>query len=328
MSVIEEANRLLRQGRYAKALDKLERMSDVANKGQCDLLKAELLVNVGRTDEARTTLRQAISGRRLSDGERGQVEFIESGLCVQTGDFDGQLHHLSRCVLQSEKANDLRRVCIAQLTLIGLTADKTGIDSVRALLASARVNINRLGDPSITAWMHICVAENDAKRGLLERSRMRLLMAVRLMEPDGNHDLMAWAYNNLLGVSVLQADFESAAEFGEKASLSISESGTFIAQACHLGNLGYLALLRGNFSEAIEILEKGINVSGAASEYASLHVRERRACSHGAGKIRSVSRDVGQRRRKHPATDRTGPIRPSIFGLDEGRSTRTNWSIF
>ena len=157
MDSLAAARRLNSVGRYREALEELQSVDTHRSTLEAQLLRAELLTITGQPAQALQILQQLDKAKLWTDSERSHSEFIRSRIAKEEGNFDGQLQHLQRSLAAAERAHDLERTCLAQLHLIGLVADRSGPDSVGTLVTATRENATRLGDPTITAMLHVVV---------------------------------------------------------------------------------------------------------------------------------------------------------------------------
>jgi DNA-binding NtrC family response regulator len=264
MDLSLEAERLNESGRYKEALQAL---SDPRHdrRGQ-ELLRAELFEAVGETERARHFAEEALKSRGLSDSDRSRAEFVLSRVESELGNFDAELIHLRKSISCAERANDLKRICWAQLRLVALIADSSGPESVSALMTAIRGNVTKLGDQTMTAALHLFVAQLDGKRGLLASALHHTTLSQRILATSSHLGLESWAHNNLLALSILNSDLEQAISYGAVA-LSVSlECGSMASLRRCLGNLGRLYFTKGDFEKALNYLDQALNHSSFNNE--------------------------------------------------------------
>lgn len=265
MEWIAKIEQLASVGRYREAVENLEINKRFEGRS-AELTRADLYEKMGNSVKAQSSIEAVLSARGLSDAERGRAELIRARLFANIGDFDSERQHLQKSVLYSERARDLPSTCMAQLYLLAQAADRAGLESARSISQEVRKNVTRLGDPVITAALHIFIAEIDGKRGLLTSADNHTRIAQRLLRSHPHLWWESWVHNNLLAIAVLQSDFDTALEHGTKAlSCSLECGAVALVRRC-LGNLGRLHLMRGHFDVALDHLERARNCSSLPNE--------------------------------------------------------------
>ena len=117
--------------------------------------------------------------------------------------------------------------------------------------------IIRLGDPIVSAALHVFVGETDAKRGLRNSSNRHARLGLQLLDSDDNLWLRAVAENVLVANCIMVSDIDAGSRSAQRALSLATKSGAAAmrrACLCNLGNLHYLA---GDFDKAIAYLEDG-----------------------------------------------------------------------
>src|SRR5207344_495652 len=117
------------------------------------------------------------------------------------------------------------RLFTAQLKLMSVVSERSGPGAAAALLGEVRQLATKLGDPHITAQLHLYVAEMEAKRGLLENARRHSGIARRILAASPNAYLEAFGSNLDLAISVLLSQFDIAQECGDRATKSADQAG-------------------------------------------------------------------------------------------------------
>ena len=161
-------------------------------------------------------------------------------ILFEKGDTESGLSRLQRAALIAEEARDLRALFYAKLPILGIVSDRSGPAAGSSVLADVRQLATKLGDPEITARLHLFVAQTEAKRGLLENAKRHTSVARRILRISPNAYLEAFTGNLDLAIGVLRSEFNSAREFGLRASELARQSGAVKIQRAILGNLGNL----------------------------------------------------------------------------------------
>ena len=222
MDSISSAKRLASIGRLRDALDALNAREFRAESTPSLLLRSELLVALGRLSEAESTLALTKS-RTMGDVEASHREFVKARIAYEHGDVTSEREHLQKSILFSERATDLERTCLAQLSLLLLSGDRSGSSSVDVLVAATRENVTRLGDPAVTAALHITVGQLDAQRGLVGSSLRHIQLAEKILKASSSLRWESAVKINLVGLLILQSRFDEALTLSDGA-LSVSTS--------------------------------------------------------------------------------------------------------
>ena len=194
------------------------------------------------------------------------MEFVASLISRETGAFDDELQHLQKAIFHADRAGDLERAFWAQFNLASHLADRSGPEAVESLIRSLRSNATKLGDPKITAALHILVSLIDGKRGLLDTSLHHAQLAHRLLEAAPHRRVEAMGQTNLVAIAILRCDLEQALVHGEAALSTSTECGAVRLVRTCLINLGHIHYMRGNFDVALEHFRKVLALSETANE--------------------------------------------------------------
>jgi DNA-binding NtrC family response regulator/tetratricopeptide (TPR) repeat protein len=266
MKSIAIAQNLRSAGRFREALDTLSPIDDARESIGARLLRAELLVEIGLTTGVSSTIATIEGSRGITDSERSQIEFIKSRICKENGNLDSEVHHLQKSISFAEKAKDIERLCCAQLSLVALIADRSGPETVSALLTSARSNVIRLGSPSFLAALHLIAGEFDGKRSLLASASRHIELARKLLQNSPHLWCDAWSQIDGVAISILKGEFDEALNGGAKALSTSLECGVQRGIRSSLGNLGHVHLMRGEFDRALEYFNQNVQQSAATNE--------------------------------------------------------------
>src|SRR5262245_17138236 len=156
---------LISVGKYRAAFQALPTADIRRVSSSSQLLKAEVLAIVGDTANATQIVENLRTVKTLSDVERSHLEYVRSFIALEQGAFEEELQHLQKSIYHADRAGDLERACWAQFCLGTHLADKPGPDALESLVTSMRTNAIKIGEPKITAALHILVGLIDAKRG-------------------------------------------------------------------------------------------------------------------------------------------------------------------
>jgi hypothetical protein len=123
---------------------------------------------------------------------------------------------------------------------MSIVSERSGPGAAAALLGEVRQLATKLGDPHITAQLHLYVAEMEAKRGLLENARRHSAIARRILAASPNAYLEAFCSNLDLAISVLLSQFDVAEACGDRATKSADQAGVAKLRRAVLNNIASL----------------------------------------------------------------------------------------
>ena len=175
MDSLEPILRLTRLGRFADALRALEGDRSAAHsKVGADVLRAVLLEHVGEYQRALAITTPLLKSRLLTARQRSECEVVVGKILFDDGDTEGGLAHLQRAAIGAERSGDLHTLFDAKLFAFFIVSDRFGPAAGSSLLADTRHIATKLGDPEVTARLHLFVAQAEAKRGLLENAKRHI----------------------------------------------------------------------------------------------------------------------------------------------------------
>ena len=268
MEFLEEANRLKQAGRFSDSLIALSKITPTQTLTRsAEALRVELLEAIGQHRHATTLATSLLRSKQLQSAERSACEFILGKILVEEGNVVSGMDHLQRSASFAREVGRLDRVFTAQLKLMAVVSERSGPGAAAALLAEVRQLATKLGNPQITAQLHLYVAETEAKRGLVDNARRHSALARRILATSPNSFLEAFCNNLDLAISVLLCQFERAQAFGSQATESAERSGVAKIRRAVLSNLASLYCEVGEFDRANRCFESAL----AASEINGTH---------------------------------------------------------
>ena len=272
LNVVED---LARAGRFGAALKTLEGLTVTPNiKPSVDVLYAELLERTGRHSQSKAITERLLKNQNLTPGYRSSCESV---LALIEADQDGAtgkaLEHMQRALLLAENAKDLRRICWCQLRLVVTLADVSGHQAVAPLLADIRTNAIKLGDPTVSAALHIFLGEMEARRGLIRNAVRHSRLGQNLLIHDANVWLDGRAENTLVAVAIMLCEYDDGILRGHRALALAEESGAASLTSAILGNLGNLHYRVGHYSQAVEYFERANAALPFRGERANAYLR-------------------------------------------------------
>src|SRR5580693_295274 len=253
MESLARASELKRLGRFAEALGVLAR-SEVApaDRQDADVLKADLLEQVGRYGQARALAHTLLRSRTLSPSQRSTCEFVLARIDREDGKLESSIVRLHRSVALAVQGKDPVRACWSQLRLLLLLAESSGPETVPAFLREIRSSIRKLGHPQLTAALHIFVGEMEAKRGLHRNAERHTRLGLQLLSHDPSVWLETVAEITTVALALMRSDFDGGLAHAARALRLAEESGRAAALRASLANLGNLMYSAGRFGEAID----------------------------------------------------------------------------
>src|ERR1700722_12357443 len=112
MRSLEQAQQLRSLGRFSEALRFLAE-SDVAqaDRQDADVLKVDLLEQVGRYGQARATAQTLLRSRTLSPSQRSTCEFVLARIDREDGRLESSVARLHKSVALATQGRDPERAC-------------------------------------------------------------------------------------------------------------------------------------------------------------------------------------------------------------------------
>ena len=217
MESVEQILPLIRLGRFGDALRALEDSKHIPARAGADVLRAQLFEQVGQYGQARVVAATLLKSKNLTASHRSECEAVLGRVLFDEGETEKGLAHLQRAALIAQQAADLRALFGAKLYLLIILSDRSGPAAGSSILADVRQIATKLGDPEITARLHLFVAQAEAKRGLLENAKRHTALASRILKTSPNAFLEAFTGNLDLAVAVLRSEFDIAKECGFRA---------------------------------------------------------------------------------------------------------------
>jgi tetratricopeptide (TPR) repeat protein len=264
------ADELRRVGRYADALSALERARvGRPDRLRADVLRVELLERTGRAIESKALAETLAKTGQLSQSQLSVCAFSTGVADWDAGNAERAILQFQRAIAHAESGKDLFRTCWAQLRLVVSLAGRSGPHSALPLLTEARWNVVRLGDPHVSAALHIFVAEIEAKQGRTESALRHSRLGKRLLEISPHVWLEAVSENTLVAIELMRCDFHEALTHAARSVRLADQSGAIGIRRAALANLGNVSWLVGDFRQAAELFERAGILFPAAGEFSN-----------------------------------------------------------
>ena len=202
-----------------------------------DILKVDLLAQIGRYGHARVLANTLLRGKALSLAHRSACEFVLARVDKEDGDLESSVARLQKASNFALQAQDLERACWSQLRLL-LELSESSPEAVSALLSEIRSNTRKLGSPQLTAALHIFVGEVDAKRGLFRMADRHTQLGLQLLSTAPNLWLQAVAEITCVALAIMRSDYASGFTHVSRALTLAEQSGRAAARRAALAKHG------------------------------------------------------------------------------------------
>jgi transcriptional regulator with PAS, ATPase and Fis domain/tetratricopeptide (TPR) repeat protein len=265
MDPLRRVSTLARSGHFKEALQELD-LCKAVNSTAALVRRMELLERLGWHDKCRTLASRLLESKQLTNSQRATCHYVVGSLFLEQGDTEGATAHLQRSISFARQTEDLELLCNVQIKQLGLVADLSGPDAATPVLSELRMNAIRLGDPYVTAAVHTFVAQMDASRGLFRSAERHLRLADALIEKTPSPWLTAHSCNIKLAICVLESDIERGQIYADRGKQLADECGAAAVRRAIAANESLLYLLAGNFSDAIESINRALIILQSSGE--------------------------------------------------------------
>ncbi|MGH7485206.1 MAG: tetratricopeptide repeat protein, partial [bacterium] len=288
MEILDPILRLTRLGRFGDALRAFDEVkANISLRPSFEVLRAHVLEQVGHAGPALALATTLLKSKHLTNAQKGECEFIVGKILFEEGDAEMGLGHLQRAALAALQTTDLHALFGAKLFAFVILSERSGPAAGASAIADLRQIATKLGDPEVTARLHLFVAQAEAKRGLLENATRHTALARGILKASQNVYLAAFVANLDLAVTVLRSEFETAETTGLRAIEFAEQSGVGKIRKAVFGNMGNLFCELGDFERATEYFENalaippanGANTTAVLESLARVHLLQRRADS-------------------------------------------------
>lgn len=266
---LAQVEHLSAKGLYAAALEALEALPLLKSRSAAgEVLRVSLLERTGQHAESEALAARLLRSRALTAAQRGTCEFALGLMLWERGRTDDAIGMFRRAVEHSRQANDSRSACWAELRLLVSLAGRSQGPDVAALLAQVRHHVTMLGEPTLSAALHIVMGELELKRGLPAVAGRHLSLGLSLLRKTQHTWLEALARINLAALAIMRSDLPLALQHAQQAAALASESGAAALVRAAEGNLGHICYLRGDYADARAHLDRSYERLPSSSEHA------------------------------------------------------------
>lgn len=254
---LTEPYALSRSGRFLDALKDLDAVpATPAERIEADVLRVHLCERLGEYSRSRYLAERLLRGRSLSPLHQSDCRFALGLIDWDEGRFDRAIEQFQDALTLARAGGDPFRSCWIQLRLMAVNGGRVSAPAAATLIAQARLQVTCLGDPLVSAALHVLSAEIAVKHGALRTARRLTLLGLRLLESTPNLWLQALASNNLVGLALLDSNFEEGLVHATAACRYADASGAAAVRRACMGNMGNLYLLDGALDKARELYER------------------------------------------------------------------------
>jgi DNA-binding NtrC family response regulator/tetratricopeptide (TPR) repeat protein len=124
----------------------------------------------------------------------------------------------------------------------------------------------KLGNPTVSATLHILMGAIEARRGLLLNGIRHTRLGLQILEGTENLWLEALAENTLVAAAIMQSDIAGGIDFAQRALRKSEQSGAAAMRRATLANLGNLFYRLGEFDTAIRYFEEARSILATDGE--------------------------------------------------------------
>jgi class 3 adenylate cyclase/tetratricopeptide (TPR) repeat protein len=244
-------------GRKEPALETADRLLEVAEdlgspRAMARALygRSEILISVGRLEEAAASLRRALDGQRPADPERYRAKL--AGVYRQLGEMDRSAELLNSSLEMGRRAGNTgtELAAVKELGIISVIRGKTeeGIDCFRRVLQADRERGDRIGEE--TALVELGIAHARLER--FEEAERYYHRALEIQREIGHRRNEGLTLGNLGVLLAHQGRFEEALTYFRRGVGIHREVGDRVAESSMLANIALAQGLLGDLEAAID----------------------------------------------------------------------------
>ncbi len=230
---------LVAAGLFRDAADRLDRQHDISTGLQ--VLRAQLEIHIGQPHAASKTARALLEGS-LTNRERCHCWELVGRVALSVGQVHDGLRAMTRAFEAASETGDLQIEARLRASYVHALLQWVGTEAAAVEVPKLRQIAVRAGDAPAVIALHTLVAEISARQGLVKSALTSVEVAHDLLARFDN----AWQRGRLsivsAGVSLLQADYDSALDKNEEALRCAKRSGSREIRIPALGNLAFIKL--------------------------------------------------------------------------------------
>ena len=251
----EHSFQLFRKGHLRQLIQSVtegKRFQDL--EANARVLLGYALALVGETNFARAVI--DIEPHKFAPSVRSQFESAQGIVCWRSGDADSAWKHLNLAVQTAAESKDSERIAWAHLHLLRFAIDARPSDALTVMLPQARNAVIRAGIPSLTAYLHTCVATMEGNCGRSDEALRHCDVAESLLEVDSNAWVLGVNLLNRGSIAIVRCEFSKAANYFRAAIALADANGSVRTRLGAETNLGYIQLITGEFGKAEVTLKR------------------------------------------------------------------------
>ena len=251
----DDALKLLRRGHFRDLISFLSQQNQSRDADlRWQVLFAYVLAVTGRTSSASSAFAfDNIS--KIPPPLRCQVEAAIGIVSWWSGDHDSAWTHLRCAVQQACELRDVEWIARMHLHLFRFAADAQPSEALGVILPATRKAVTRAGRPSLTAYLHNCVATFEGHRGHLDEAYRHCELADSLLETEPNAWVSCGILINRGCIATLRCEFRDAVRHFRAAMDGAEICGSTHMHAIAQSNSAWVELLTGQFRKAEEKLK-------------------------------------------------------------------------
>ena len=239
---VQGAAELAESGRFKDAFEQLRR-TPLEVQSHHKLLLGDLLWRLGEHDRAKPILTECAEFDVL--GRSRALEGLGS-IARDEGDLEGAKLLLEQAVKSAVETRNAAQQCYSQLALWGVLLNLVGTQACEAHAREVRLNVLRVGNPTLTGLLHTRFAEFEARRGNSDRAFRHIDSGLQVVARQEN----VWVEGGLWlvrsAVEWVSGQITHSLRSARKARAAAAISGHRQTEFGALANLGYVALFAGN----------------------------------------------------------------------------------
>jgi DNA-binding NtrC family response regulator/tetratricopeptide (TPR) repeat protein len=256
----DDAVKQLRRGHFRELINSFLEQNQLRDADlRSRILLAYVLALTGRTSSASSILAFDVS--KVPTPLRCQVEAALGIISWRSGDHDSAWTHLRCAVQQAYESRDMEWIAQMHLHLFRFAVDARPSEALGVILPGTRKAVTRAGRPSLTAYLHNCVATFEGYRGHLDEASRHCALADSLLETDQNAWISCGILINKGCVAILRCEFHDASRYFRAAMDGAEICGSTHMHAIAQSNAAWVELLTGQFRKAEETLKTTLSNS-------------------------------------------------------------------
>jgi DNA-binding NtrC family response regulator/tetratricopeptide (TPR) repeat protein len=254
----DDAVKLFRKGHFRELINGFKesgRWRDIDPNSR--VLFAYVLALCGQTSFATSVIR--IEDQKANPRLRSQIDATLGTISWWSGDQESASKHLHCAIQGACESKNLEWIAWTHLHLFRFAVDARPAHAFDVMLPDVRKAVIRAGIPSLTAYLHNCVATLEGYRGHVDEASRHCDIADSLLETDPNAWILAGILMNRGCLATVRCEFREAAEY-YRAVVGLTEiTGSLRTCALAESNAAYLQLITGELGKAEETLKRALS---------------------------------------------------------------------